>query len=147
MEMVDGLGGRVPRPGMGYLPLLIGVIALLTLILAYTLVAGGGGEIECTVPTELKVTYHKPGSADDRLNGTYWACNGLVCTRYMTSEEWVGRYCYLADDAMVCILQTQQGQIIVPLSQLNLSAVRECAQYHCMQEVLVRNASYTIPVV
>ena len=122
------------------------LLAVAVALLAYMAFMRPPQSVDCTVPSDLKVTYAQPAPEDKRLEGSYWACNGLVCSRYMTPEEWAGKYCYVQDAAMVCILRTQQGQIIVPAGQLNLSAVRECAEYRCMQEVLVRNASYMIPV-
>ena len=99
--------------------------------------------VECKVPADLKVTYDKPLS-DEALKGSYWACNGLVCNRYMTAQEWVNKNCFLQDNQAICRIRTQQGDFSYPLSAINLTAVRDCAEYLCLQEVLVRNASYMI---
>ncbi len=80
------------------------------------------------------------------LNGSFWACNGLVCARYMTPQEWVARFCFARDGQNLCSVNTPQGPMDIALSALNLSAIQDCAEYTCVQEVLVRNASYAIPV-
>jgi len=82
---------------------------------------------------------------DERLNGTYWACNGLVCNRFYTPQEWVNKYCGMQDGQPICRVKTAQGDYIYPMNALNVSAIRECAEFICLQEVLVRNASYILP--
>jgi len=99
--------------------------------------------VVCNVPSDLKVTYNKP-SQDELTKGAYWACNGLVCSKMLTPQEWVSKYCAQKDNQILCSVRTTQGDIDYPLTALNLSAIKECTEYTCLQEVMVRNASYTI---
>jgi|GEM_PF-5510529 len=117
---------------------------VLALLLAMTLINASTQTVECKVPTNLNV--RQSGNIKDaRLDDTKWACNSLVCKRLMTPEEWVGKYCTMqTDGVMGCRIGTPQGPVILPLTALNLSAVVECAQYQCQQEVLVRDSDYTI---
>ncbi|MFH1055785.1 MAG: hypothetical protein V1744_06820 [Candidatus Altiarchaeota archaeon] len=127
----------------------IAIVALVTVVvvLAALLVSVNTAKqsVQCTVPKDLKVTYDKPVLADERLDKTYWACNGLVCNRYYAPQEWVNKYCAMKDGQAVCSVQTSQGNMVYPLNSLNVTAIKQCAEYTCMQEVLVRNASYVIP--
>jgi hypothetical protein len=101
--------------------------------------------VECKVPSELTLKYDSNPATDVTLKNTFWACNGLVCNRLMAPQEWVNKYCFSQDGVNLCRLSTPQGNILVPLNQINVTAIKECAEYLCMQEVLVRNASYIIP--
>jgi hypothetical protein len=123
------------------IPLMVILLLLLTIVY---LVSSSSKVVQCTVPSELKVTYPDP-MPDERLGGSFWACNGLVCDRFMSAQEWAQKFCYSQDGETLCVIRTAQGPVAYPIQMLNLTAIKECAQYHCMQEVLVRNASYSLP--
>ena len=141
--MIEGLNPRVNAKNRNYMtPLLLVIVIFLALML----VLSSTKSVECTVPENLKVTYDQQETmAADKLEGTYWACNGLVCDRFYTPQEWINKFCFVQDNQNVCLLQTPEGEYIVPMDQVNVSAIQQCAQYLCLQEIMVRNASYVIP--
>jgi hypothetical protein len=136
MALIDSVEAK---PAGVILAVVLGVAILVSLIYIAT---SASPKAEYVLPDAVK-------AAADNLAGSFWACNGLVCQRYMTREEWMTKYCYVQDGRSICAVRTQQGLIGYPLEMVNVtaSAAKECAVYQCQQEVLVRNASYTIPVV
>ncbi len=74
-----------------------------------------------------------------------WVCSQVVCDKYMTQEEWVNTFCELnASNEFNCRVNINGQQMMIPLKWLNLSNVRQCKEFRCVQEVLVRPANYTI---
>ncbi len=112
--------------------ILVGVVAIM---IAYSIL----------MVDEPKATIMMNSGPDPMLTGANWSCTQVVCERLMTQQEWFDRFC-TSDGAgsADCRFQTPQGILSVPISQLNLSAIRECAQYACVQESLVRYVNYSI---
>lgn len=76
-----------------------------------------------------------------------WACNDLGCSSFMTPDEWVNQFCRLdADNNVVCTVDVNGQQALVPLSQLDLSQLQVCKEYVCVQEIKVRAANYSIDI-
>ncbi|MBD3389225.1 MAG: hypothetical protein GF416_09030 [Candidatus Altiarchaeales archaeon] len=126
----------------------IPIILILTLAViilsALLMVSWNRQNVQCTVPSNLKVQYDQPRVS--QLDGTYWACSTWVCNRLMTPAEWINRYCFVQEQDTVCGIRDQAGNnYVVPLNQLNVSAIQECAEFLCLQESLVRNASHILP--
>jgi len=75
-----------------------------------------------------------------------WRCSQIVCSRFMTQDEWVKNFCFLNESAgeMYCNVLINNVPYTVPLSMLNLSSITQCSEYKCIEEVRVRKANYTI---
>lgn len=74
-----------------------------------------------------------------------WVCSQVVCDKLMSQQEWVSQNCRLnASNEMNCLVNIYGRPAWVPLKALNLSNIRACAEYRCVQEMLVRPANYTI---
>jgi hypothetical protein len=144
MTLVESTGGN------GSKALIVGVIIVLILLAGAffaikAIAAVLKPSVECKVPANLNVKYDRPAELE-KLQGTYWACNGLVCNRLMTPQEWVNKYCITENAATNCRIKAPDGNIYsVPVNQINMTAIKECAEYLCLQEVMVRNATYIIP--
>jgi len=123
---------------------LVAVLIVLVLGAVALLLSGSGNDVGS--PASKTQAAATKLSSIPELKGGFWACNGLVCKRTMTPQEWVTRFCFAKDGQNVCSVNTPQGAMNVPLSALNLTAITDCAEYSCVQEVFVRNASYTLPV-
>jgi hypothetical protein len=145
MALVEG--GMESNSMKMVIPIIIIAVIILSGIIysATSILPGNKQSVECTVPSDLKITYDKPELQDAKIKNSFWACNGLVCNRLMTPQEWVSKFCYSQNGQNLCVVRTAQGNLVYPLDNINVSAVRECAEYLCQQEVLVRNASYIIP--
>jgi hypothetical protein len=138
--------GQVGNKSSGKLAVMVvGVILALFLAIYMLSTAVSKQSVECKVPNDIKISYDKPLANDQRLDKSYWACNGMVCNRFMTPQEWVNKNCYNQNGQNLCVVKTPQGNLVYPLNALNLTAIRDCAEYLCLQEVIVRNASYIIP--
>ena len=133
------IGGSQDSGLVKVLPLVIAMVVIAGILyIGFSLFNTGKQPLECTVK------YAEPPK-DPLLKGTYWACNGLVCTRFMNPQEWVNKYCAIQNGETLCRVSFPDGgNYILPVGQLNLTAIRECAEYLCTQEVMVRNASYLI---
>ena len=121
-----------------FMALAIAVILLVTAYFTYTISKPAEKE-----PAAIK----KPSTTalESSLKGSYWACLRLVCIRQMTQDEWTSKYCRSDQGQTWCKVQTENGtNYVVPLQNLNLSVINECGEYACMQEALVRNASYRL---
>ena len=69
-----------------------------------------------------------------------WACVRSECVRWVEGEEWVKHFCYQNETSkeMFCNVILNDQPLIVPLSMINISSVRSCAETRCVQEVLTR---------
>ena len=86
-----------------------------------------------------------PIQSDPIVEGAKWSCTKVVCERQMSQQEWFDRFCSAdGKGGAGCRFQTPEGVVVLPLSQLNLSAIRECAQYRCVEESLIRPANHSI---
>lgn len=144
MTLVDGTGGNKSKE------IVIGILILfITLaVAAYAIrstISLLKPSVECTVPQDLHVTYDRPQELD-KLQGSFWACNALICKRTMTPQEWTNKFCSNVNGDIICRVKAQDGTTYnVPINRINITATNDCAEYYCMQETLVRNASYVIP--
>lgn len=76
-----------------------------------------------------------------------WRCSQVTCTRFMTPEEWIARFCFLnATNEMNCNVNINGVPTVIPLSVINTSAIYQCAEYACVEEVRVRSANYTLNI-
>ena len=76
-----------------------------------------------------------------------WVCSQVVCEEYMSQQEWINRYCSLNEsNEFNCNVLINGQQAVVPLKWLNVSSIQECKKYRCIQEMVVRNANYTISI-
>jgi hypothetical protein len=138
-------GGMDSKSSIKTVLIVAGVLVAITAAIILLSTMAPKQAIECKVPNDIKITYDKPVATDQRLDKSFWACNGMVCNKFLTPQEWVTKNCYNQNDQNLCVVKTPQGNLVYPLTSLNITAIRECAEYLCMQEVLVRNASYIIP--
>lgn len=74
-----------------------------------------------------------------------WECAQTACSRLMTPVEIVSTICFLNEQQkFVCSLNVDGQQGLVPLDELNLTALRLCAEFRCMKEVMARPVDYPI---
>jgi hypothetical protein len=137
--------GEVGKKSPGKMVVIVLGILVMFVALYLLSVAASKQSVECKVPSDIKITYDQPVVKDAQLDKSYWACNGMVCNRFLTPQEWVNKNCYNQNNQNLCVVKTPQGNLVYPLNALNVTAIRECAEYLCLQEVIVRNASYIIP--
>jgi hypothetical protein len=119
------------------------ILSLLFVVMILGYLAISGAMNKPTVVTKTQSAPITSSATDALTKGSYWACNGFVCNRMRTPQEWVNRNCVQNNNQVVCKVTTSQGDMAFPIEALNLSAIKECAEYLCVQEVMVRNASYT----
>ncbi len=73
-----------------------------------------------------------------------WKCVRATCAEFYTQEEWISNNCYLnASNKFICRVVFNNQQVEVPLEKLNLSTLRECKVYRCLEEIRVRPVNYT----
>lgn len=88
-------------------------------------------------------------TAGDDIGGD-WACIQEVCTASVPAgEAWAEQNCGTVEDengnpVEACVVTVDGQEQIVPRSTLNLSAIQQCTQTTCLQEVRVRPVNYTI---
>ncbi len=74
-----------------------------------------------------------------------WECAQTACSRLMTPEEIVSTVCFLDEQQQfMCSLNVNGQQGLVPMDQLNLTALMLCAELRCVSEVMARPADYPI---
>lgn len=74
-----------------------------------------------------------------------WECAQVACSRLMAEREIAAKVCSSNDKGeMICSITADNKNLIVPLSQLNFSALSICAEYSCTKDVFVRDAKYSI---
>lgn len=117
-----------------HLVVIYAFLALLAVALIYFQAVGGG-----------------PSAGD-------WQCSNVVCSQVMGPEPWIAENCFEtpsgpADPATgatgtttVCRVVVENQNRLVPLAELNLTNLRVCTQYTCVQEVNVRGVNYTVNV-
>ena len=68
-----------------------------------------------------------------------WQCIAQQCSRWATGQEWVNRNCELNETGQFnCLLVINDQQVMLPLSIINVSAVRSCSEWECTMEVWSR---------
>ena len=123
--------------GVGLLPLLAILCILLSIVLVLTTVRDNSQVVKVEVPDGL--------NSKGLPEGSYWACSSIICDKFYEADEWVKQFCQPSDDGLaVCRAATPQGNFLIPLSEINVSAVKECKEYRCVQQALVKNVSYSI---
>ncbi len=87
----------------------------------------------------------KVGLIDDRLSsvtsivgGGEWVCIAEECKEWISGEDWANSYCKLKDGFMGCELEIDKKSYIIPMDQLNLSAMRGCKVKECVTQVYVK---------
>ncbi|MEM5793313.1 MAG: hypothetical protein QXY45_03060 [Candidatus Aenigmatarchaeota archaeon] len=71
-----------------------------------------------------------------------WVCNLLNCTKTITGEEWAKDNCFLMGNEEVCRLAVNGQNQLVYKKNLNLSAIQQCVEYNCIQEIKIRTTNY-----
>lgn len=76
-----------------------------------------------------------------------WECAQTACSRLMTEQEIAASVCAENDDGeMICSVNIDGEETLVPLNQLNLTGLSFCAEYVCVKEAKVRDVSYPVNV-
>lgn len=76
--------------------------------------------------------------------GESWRCFQVECTNISTGQEWVDKNCFEFNNQKVCKVNANNVDQLIPLQNLNVSLVRQCLEFRCIEEVKVRNVSYKI---
>lgn len=76
------------------------------------------------------------------IKGGQWVCVTNKCVSYVEGEEWVAQNCKPSGDnnEMICEFMYQDQAFRVPLSGINKSSMRSCAEYTCDYEAYVRRS-------
>lgn len=88
-------------------------------------------------------------STDDFTGTDDWVCTQQICSASEPAgENWAQQNCGLVNDSAgvpieACAVVIDGQQQIVPRSSINLSAIQQCTEFTCVQEVRVRNVNYT----
>jgi hypothetical protein len=81
-----------------------------------------------------------------------WQCNAVSCSKFINPQEWVSKNCARSilpngTDYVACTVNLNGVNTSVPLSVINLTFVsQQCEIVTCVQEVNIRPANYTVPV-
>jgi hypothetical protein len=83
-------------------------------------------------------------------NTEQWTCSQVACASSTGPQEWVQSNCFETaienGTDVVCRLEVEGVNRLIPLRELNLTDVRVCTQYACVQEVRTRTTNYSINV-
>lgn len=75
---------------------------------------------------------------------TEWECLQTECSAFMSEEEIISQICYQSEEGIVCNLNVDGQDVVLPLDNLNLTGLQFCKEFTCVQEVKVRGANHTI---
>ncbi len=75
---------------------------------------------------------------------TKWECLQTECSGFISEEEIAAQVCYETEEGTLCNLNVDGQNVVVPLSNLNLTGIQFCKEFTCVQEIKVREANYTI---
>ena len=76
-----------------------------------------------------------------------WECAQTACSRLMTEQEIAASVCAENDAGeMICSVNVDGEETLVPLNQLNLTGLNFCAEYVCVKEAKVRDVNYPVNV-
>lgn len=79
-----------------------------------------------------------------------WVCLQQVCSQSEPGGDlWVQENCGVIEDDQgnpveACQVVIDGVEQLVALQEINTSAIRNCVEYTCVQEVRVREANYTL---
>lgn len=76
-----------------------------------------------------------------------WVCITKTCVDWIEGDEWIAKNCRPEGDnpQLVCNLTIDGKDYKAPLGIINISNVKDCGQYQCVNEVYVRRNSY-VPI-
>ena len=76
-----------------------------------------------------------------------WECAQTACARTMTEQEIAASVCAENEAGeMICSVNVDGEEALVPLNQLNLTGLSFCAEYVCIKEVKSRDVNYAVNV-
>ena len=77
-----------------------------------------------------------------------WQCSQVACSKFISPDEWRSNNCFMTQineqDQEVCRVDIDCKNQLVSAGIINFSALAQCMEFRCVQEVMVRNANYTI---
>ena len=113
------------------------VLAIISLAISFTFPSLTGQLLKADFPTTTPVfnstTFGEPE----------WQCFAQECIRFIAGQEWVNQNCRLNETSneFDCFVVINNQAVVVPLSAINISSVRSCAETVCTLEILTRNVS------
>lgn len=76
---------------------------------------------------------------------TNWECAQTDCSRFMTQEEIAANICVEDDNGeMICRVNVDGQDVLIPLDQLSLTDLSFCAEYVCIKEIRIKDVNYPI---
>lgn len=118
---IDSIGGGVRKMNRT----IVVVLALLALLI----VAGCSNGVN-----NINEAYGNQVSGED----IEWKCSNTQCAEVLNGQDWANANCIQNGDGIVCPVIVNNQQVLVPIEQINISAVRSCAKFVCTEEVPVR---------
>jgi hypothetical protein len=113
------------------------VVSVIALVVSAVSSIGFFGGSSLTGAVTYKSTTPLPGNAT--IGEPEWQCFAQECTRYITGQEWVNQNCQLNETGQFnCAVMINSQPYIVPLSLINVSSVKSCAETTCTLEILTR---------
>lgn len=87
------------------------------------------------------------GCAEQMQSDEIWECVQTECTRLMTQNEIVDRFCFMDEQQKFqCSLNIDGQPALMPLDMLNLSNIQVCSEFRCLKEMMVRPANYSVNI-
>lgn len=99
---------------------IIAILALLTVLL----ISGCSGEVQ-----KMDSTYG---------NDVEWRCSNTQCAEFLNGQDWANANCVQNADQVVCPVVANGQQVLIPIEQINISAVQSCVKFVCTEEMPVK---------
>ncbi|MEM7819680.1 MAG: hypothetical protein QXD48_02520 [Candidatus Aenigmatarchaeota archaeon] len=80
------------------------------------------------------------------IPGERWKCSAVNCTKMLTGIEWANQNCFVAGNQTLCKLVINNQNQLIPIEYLNLSAIQQCIEFRCIEEIKIRNVDYVINI-